>query len=184
MQISFPRHFVLLECVAILQVTVFGPKDWHVGLPLGLQGALHALALVGALPGSRSPVRRALYVICAALLAGAAFYAGLWLDSSVDHLWPLSLLDRARDARLVALISAPGALAYGFLVRAFWLQQLRRTDPVIIASACTAVMIVAGTLVQREDWLIVLWWFSFSAALYWFCRRRVTADDRLSEHRA
>jgi len=187
-RIWFLRHLVLLECAAILQVTVLGPRDWAVpSLPLALQGALHALALVGALPGTRSLARRALFVLGAALLAGASFYAGVWLDSRVDHLWHLSPLDdfSALYRRSVALIAAPGALTYGFLVRAFWVPKLKRTDPLLIASACTAVMILAtATLGEKQDWLIVLWWFSFSALLYALCRRRAGVDDAVLEHRA
>ena len=188
MPLSFPRHFVLLGCAALLQVMVVGPRHWAVpGLPLALQGALHALALVGAVPGAHRLVRRALFVPAAALLAGAAWYAGLWMDVRLDQLWHLSSLDdfRAVYLRHVALVSAPGALAYGFLVRAFWVPQLRSSDPLAFAGACTAVMVLAAaTLEGKEGWLIVLWWFSFSAALYGLCRRRVSADDGLREHRA
>src|SRR5262245_15149401 len=89
-RISFPRHFVLLACVAILQVTVIAPREWTLaGLPLALQGALHALALAGAALGARALARRALFVVCAALLASAAFYGGAWLNFTVDHVWHL-----------------------------------------------------------------------------------------------
>jgi hypothetical protein len=186
--LSFPRHFVLLGCAALLQVMVVGPRHWAVpGLPLALQGALHALALVGAVPRARWLVRRTLFVLGAALLAGAASYAGLWMAARLDQLWHFSPRDDFRTVylRYVALVSAPGALAYGFLVRAFWVPQLRSTDPLLIASACTAVMVLAAaTLAGKEGWLIVLWWFSFSAALYGLCRQRVSADDGLREHRA
>jgi hypothetical protein len=183
--ISFPRHFVLLACAAILQLTVFGPRDWNLGLPLVLPGALHALALVAALRGWRAPLRRVLFLACAALLASASFYLGLWLNARLDRLWRLSLYDRATYARIAVLISAPGALGYAFLVRAFWVPQLRRLDALVIAGACTTVTIVgAATLELKDAWLIVLWWFTFSAALYWSCRERATADERLPEHRA
>jgi hypothetical protein len=184
-RISFPRHFLLLECVALLQVTVLGPAWTVAQLPLALQGALHALALAGAVSGTRALARRALFVACAALLASAAFYAGLWLDAAVDRLWHLSVFGFDHDTRLIALISAPGAIAYGFLVRAFWAPRQRRFDPLIIASGCTAVLIAADiTLHLKEDWDIVIWWFSFSAVLYALSRRRASADDGLREYRA
>jgi hypothetical protein len=186
--ISFARHFVLLGCAAIVQLTLIGPRHWDVlGAPLVLPGTLHALTLVGALTGARSLPRRALFVLGAALLAGASAYAGLWLGARVDRLWHLSPLDDFGElyTRAVALIAAPGALSYAFLVRAFWAPQLKRSDPLLIALACTLVMIAgAATLAGKRDWLIVLWWCSFSAALYGFCLARASADDGLLRHRA
>ena len=133
--------------------------------------------------------RRALFVVLAAALAAAATHAGLWLSEALGSLGRRAghELSFHEDVTLaIVLTAALGAVAYGFLVRALWLPRLSRSAPVRIALACIAAMLVMAAALPPEhylDWFVVLWWFVFSTALWWFCRGRPPDDGPLIEPR-
>jgi hypothetical protein len=188
-RLNFPVHFLLLAGAAILYLIAHGLQTsfWD-HLPYAKEGALHGLAIAGALRAPPALARRAIFVLCAAALAFAAYVAGAFLADIPRYFLKLLAHDPGADTTTwIAMTAATGAAAYGFLVRALWLPQMSRSAPWLIALACAAAMLVLARLLNPDrytEWYVVLWWFVFSGGLWWFCRQRPAADGALPEHRA
>lgn len=194
-RLNFALHFVLLVCAAVVYIGVLAHVDLTFPRPVAEHllftraGALHGVALALALRAPPALARRALFVVLAAALAATATHAGLWLSEALGSLGRRAghELSFHEDVTLaIVLTAALGAVAYGFLVRALWLPRLSRSAPVRIALACIAAMLVMAAALPPEhylDWFVVLWWFVFSTALWWFCRGRPPDDGPLIEPR-
>jgi hypothetical protein len=171
--LKFSRHFLLLAAAVMVIVALNAANPFSEPfLPsFAVYGALHAAALVVAVPAPHSLPRKALFIALAAALNVAVLYAGIF---------SLEALGRAFAAlRLyIALIVCAlfGAIAYGFLIRACWYPTLRPRAIAQIAFGCAlatagawCIENLAGTLGKWS--LAAVWWFAFSLGLWRVDRR-------------
>ena len=137
-------------------------------------GALHASALVFALRMHQPPWRMALFVGIAAALSVASLQAGLLtLRAFGDFSGPI------RVYAALALAPTFGALAYGILIRQFKFYELSACVLVLICGGCVAAAYIAFFMLAHIHalgrwWLAVLWWYAFSAGLWYGDRRQRT----------
>ncbi len=187
-------HFALLTAAALLFVKMPSRMDFGLSnvlnghLLFATEGALYGMTLALALRAPAVPVRRALFVVLGAASVVAATHAGVWSRDAILALLVRGLSSRAEDTLVITLTAAFGALIYGWLVRAMWLPQLARSAPVLITVGCSAAMIVLAatfsSIQSHLEWFVVLWWFTFSAGLWWACRRRARPDGAARGHSA
>jgi len=183
---------MLLGLAALLYVTVLTRLDLPVAAIMffSQESTLYALTIALALRPPPALGRRVLFVVLSPLFAAAATYCGSWFRDGVEFLVERGggrLGSYGEDTLTVAAIAAFGAAAYGFLLRQLWLPELSRSAPILIASACTVVMLVmmrTVSLINSLHWFIVLWWCTFSGGLWWFCREGKGVDGALSKSRA
>ena len=173
--LNFRRHFVLLACalaviVILAQLDIFGASSL---LPnAAIYGALHAIALSGALDLPATLARKSLFGLLAAALDVAALYIGIFglaLFSTV----PLGLNVRAYLA--IGVCSMAGAICYGLLIRFFWLPELTPRPIVRISAGCLMATLLALLLENLSGlisgWaLAAVWWCAFSIGLWAFRR--------------
>jgi hypothetical protein len=117
------------------------------------------------------PWRLALFVAIAAALSVGSLHAGLVTLRMVGGLHG----NAAPYAALGCMVTV-GALAYGLLIRQFKFYDLSASALAMLAGGCLAAAYVAlFTLAHIHAlgrwWLAVLWWYAFSAGL-WYCDRR------------
>jgi hypothetical protein len=95
----------------------------------------------------------------------------------------LQLLGRLPgNSRLYAALgfaAMMGALAYGTLIRQFKMYPLPANALVLISLGCVAAAYAGFFTLAHSDvlgrwWLAVLWWYAFSAGLWYFDRRPST----------
>ena len=180
--LNFRRHFVLLACalavvVILAQFDIFGESSL---LPdAAIYGALHALALSGALYSSATLARKSLFILLAAALDVAVLYIGI-LGAALLSTVPVGLNVRAYLA--VGLCSMAGAICYGLLIRRFWLPELSPRPIVRIALGCLIATLLA-LLLENLSGLISLsalaavWWCVFSSGLWVFGRTHPLRPD-------
>jgi hypothetical protein len=180
--LNFRRHFVLLACalavvVILAQFDIFGESSL---LPdAAIYGALHALALSGALYSSATLARKSLFILLAAALDVAVLYIGI-LGAALLSTVPVGLNVRAYLA--VGLCSMAGAICYGLLIRRFWLPELSPRPIVRIALGCLIATLLA-LLLENLSGLINLsalaavWWCVFSSGLWVFGRTHPLRPD-------
>jgi hypothetical protein len=169
------RHFVCLTCFSVLAgLTAHLPLASNVPLSLALYGGLHASALVVALRAPQPPWRMALFIGVAAAISVLTLRAGLLALQLFG-----SLPGNFRLYAALGFAAMLGALAYGILIRQLRMYPLSASALALISSACVAAAYVGFfTLAQGHAlgrwWLAVLWWYAFSAGLWYFDRRPST----------
>jgi hypothetical protein len=174
-RLNFRRHFVLLACalaviVILARLDIFGASSL---LPnAAIYGALHAIALSGALKLPATRGRKSLFILMAAALDVAALYIGI-LVLALFSTVPLGLNVRAYIA--IAVGSMAGAICYGLLIRFFWMPELTPRPIVRISAGCLTATLLT-LLVENLSGLVALWavaavwWCAFSTGLWVFGR--------------
>jgi hypothetical protein len=172
----YPRHFLLLIWFGILSAVLrrpYLPSDLSVSF--ALYGALHAAALVLALRASRPIWQKSLFIASAAGLCIITFRIGMfargWLETLPGHLGLYTAL---------GFSAVLGALAYGISIHLFGFIAMTSGSIAAISFGCmlaTFVAVFTGPHFHFLGpwWLAVLWWYAFSAGLWYFDQR---------EHRA
>lgn len=162
---------------------------------LGLPGALHAGSVLLSLRRTPNVARSAFFVALAACFNFGAIFSGL-IALPLFPLVPVIVRlvpqlrdigdstpgDSARVLFYVIAASACGSLAYWLAVRAFWMKQLRYRDLFRTLTLCVIATILAfiglavlgsspayfeSTRTVRDILPTVMWWFAFSASLWW-----------------
>ncbi len=177
--LNYPRHFFLLgyASVALLLLTRLPmslPFDRLYYL-FGLSGALHAIAVVLALRSESSRLSRWGFVVAAAAMSIAVPFA----VAELIELLGLHGIETIFYA--LALISAIGAAAYWFLVRAFWARFLSPLSLLVTVGSCELVTLIGSFVISvvpfsRDVLLPMLWWSAFSASLLVADRHSMTAN--------
>jgi hypothetical protein len=150
------------------------PLAANVSLSFALYGGFHALALVIALRARQPLWRTALFVGVAAAISVLTLQAGLHVLQLLGGL--------PGNFRLYAALGCAamlGALAYGILIRQLKMYPLRASALALISLGCVAAAYVGFFTLARGHtlgrwWLAVLWWYAFSAGLWYFDRRPST----------
>ena len=160
--INYPRHFAYLGLGAIVVFAVLRLQAESIFLPLN--GFLHAAAVVCALRGAASWLRRALFAATAPALSFTAFYAVTILPSA------------AAPSVGFCLASVIGAASYWCLVRVFWIHKLTIISFLSAVGLCAAVTLL-WNLTFRHSLIFAIkplimtihtlsWWLAFSFSLY------------------
>jgi hypothetical protein len=187
--IAYERHFLMLILAAVALPLGASAFD---NLPTGylrlfslfaFAGALHAMALVASLRSSASLTRRIAFVALAAAFSVAAVELTFTVMPAFA-VFPGTI----GILFLLLLMPAIGASGYWLLVRWFWLKSLRFSDlirTVVLIMVTTLPFwflpgLIMSLLPLREGnlWyyrvkdaldtsIIIGWWASFSASLYW-----------------
>jgi hypothetical protein len=161
----------------------------------GLPGALHAGSVVLSLTRRATIARSVSFVVFAAVLNFGAIFSGIIafplfpivpvivrLIPQLREIGDSTPGDSVRVLFVVLSASACGTLAYWFLVRAFWLKSLNYGDlfrsPTLCVTA-TLLAFVGGAVLSSTPAYFnstrivtailptALWWFAFSASLWW-----------------
>jgi hypothetical protein len=171
----YSRHFVCLTCFSVMAgLTAPLPLASNVPLSFALYGGLHALALVVALRAPQPLWRMALFIGVAAAISVLTLRAGLIALQLLG-----SLPGNFRLYAALGFAAMIGALAYGILIRQLKMHPLPASALALISLGCVAAAYVGFfTLAHGHAlgrwWLAVLWWYAFSAGLWYFDRRPST----------
>jgi hypothetical protein len=174
-RLNFPRHFGLLGCalaviIILAQLNLFGSSSL---LPnAAVYGALHAIALTGALDVAATAARKSLFILLAAALDVAALYIGIFSLALLSAV-PVGIGVRAYLA--FGICSTCGAICYGLLIRHFWLPGLSPRPIARIALGCLGAIVLALLLERSVGFtglwaLAAVWWCAFSSGLWLFSR--------------
>ncbi len=164
-----------LTCFSVVAwLTAHLPLASNVPVSFGLYGGFHAVALVVALRAPQPPWRMALFVGVAAAISVLTLRAGLLALQLFGSL--------PGDFRLYAALGFAamlGALAYGILIRQLKMSPLPASALALISLGCVAAAYVGFFTLAHSHalgrWLLaVLWWYAFSAGLWYFDRRPST----------
>jgi hypothetical protein len=186
-RLNFRRHYVLLGCalaviVILAQLDIFGASSL---LPnAAIYGALHAIALTGALDVAATLARKSLFIVLAAALDVAALYIGIF---TLDLLSAAPVGIAARAYLAFGICSMCGAICYGLLIRYFWLPELTPRPIARIALGCVVASFLALLLEQSIGFtglwaLAAVWWCAFSVGL-WVFWRAVSLKIRTGQQR-
>jgi hypothetical protein len=174
-RLNFRRHFVLLGC-AFAVIVILGRLDIFGSSALlpstAIYGALHAIALTGALDVTATLRRKSLFILLAAALDVAALYVGIF---SLGLLGAAPIGMGARAYLAFGICSISGAICYGLLIRRFWLPSLTPRPIARISLGCLVASLLALLLEQSSGmsalWgLAAAWWLAFSSGLWIFAR--------------
>jgi hypothetical protein len=201
MEIAYRRHFLILSLAVVLlylsgkaldHIPVGEVRDFVI---LGLPGALHAGSVLLSLRRTPNVARSVFFVALAACFNVGTIISGLIalplfpfvpmivrLVPQLRDIGDSTPGDSVRVLFYVTAASACGSLAYWFVVRAFWMKQLRYRDLFRTLTLCVMATILAfiGLVVLgsspayfesmrsvRDILPTVMWWFAFSASLWW-----------------
>ncbi len=168
----YSRHFACLTCFTVLLgLTAHLPLAANVPLSFALYGALHAAALSFALRARHPPWRLALFIGAAGALSVLTLRAGLIALQSLG-----GLCGNARRYAALGFAAMIGAQAYGLLIRQLKMHPMPARVLSLISLGCVAAAYVGFFALTRglapgRWWLAVLWWYAFSAGLWYFDRR-------------
>jgi hypothetical protein len=168
----YSRHFVCLTCFSALTgLAAHLALAANASLWFALYGGLHALALVIALRARQPPWRMSLFVGVAAGISVLTLRAGLLALQLLG-----SLHGNFRLYAALGFAAMLGALAYGILIRQLKIYPLPASALALISLGCVAAAYVGFFTLARGHalgrwWLAVLWWYAFSAGLWYFDRR-------------
>jgi hypothetical protein len=142
-----------------------------------INGALHATCLAATARTPSTLLHKLLFIGIATVLSVAALYVGL----AGMQLFA-ALPEGLRSYEILSLCSIFGALAYGMLVRTFWLPRVVPRTIIGIAVACAAATTLALFLRSffyglDAWWLTAAWWFAMSGGL-WFVDTRLRSGSR------
>jgi hypothetical protein len=168
--LNYARHFSVL---GVATVVLFLLSRWallsdSLLASFAVNGGLHALSLSLALPSPQSNVRKLTFVALAAALSVFTMYvgiSGLVLFAVVPG--------NGRLYMVLGLCSLTGALTYGSLIRMFWMRKFspRRilgTAFICLLATSLAFFVRAYSEILGGWWLVAVWWFAFSAGLWFF----------------
>ena len=166
----YARHFALLGIATVL-IFLLGHWDLlndSLIVSFGINGALHAIALVATLRASRAAWRKLAFVALAAALSIFTMYVG------IAGLVIFAVLPgNERLYAVLGLCSVTGTITYGSLTRLFWLGKF--ASRLIIAMAILGLLAAWLAFFVRSYldflgswWLTAAWWFAFSGALWFF----------------
>ena len=170
----YARHFLWLG-VAVLLLIATGRLNLF-GEPFlptfAINGALHATCLACNARSASTLLHKLLFIGIATVLSVAALYVGL----AGMQLFA-ALPEGLRSYEILSLCAIFGALAYGMLVRTFWLPRVAPRAIIGIAVACAAATTLAlflrGFFYGLDAWwLTAAWWFAMSGGL-WFVDTRL-----------
>jgi hypothetical protein len=168
----YPRHFLLLTCFSIFLSVM---SRLHVlsdlSVSFALYGALHASALVLSVRAGYPIGQKFLFVAIAAGLSALTLHVGI-----VGIHLTGTLPGNAGLYTVIGFSALTGAVSYGVLIRIFRTFELNAVSIAVIAVGCTlATYIAAYTLAHSHFlgrwWLALLWWYAFSAGLWYYDRR-------------
>lgn len=165
---NFKIHAVALA-VAFAALLGYGRLPGGQELVLGnfaLYGALHALCVSVALGPGPSLIRRALFILLAAVADVGVMYLGIFAVGSFAYLLAAGALYAA-----LGLCALAGALVYGLLLRGLLLPSLRPRRIVQIAAGCVAASVLVQAAGRLHDagqvvWMVGAWWLAFSSGLW------------------
>jgi hypothetical protein len=169
----YPWHFSLLACFSLVLAAL---TRLHVAtglsVSLALSGALHASALVFTLRTRQVIWRRCLFIAVAAALSAATLHAGILAGQLFESALGASL-GSAMPYAALGFLAAPGALAYGLLIRASAMYTVPKTSLAVIAIGCLLATYIAFLTLAHFHflgrwWLAVCWWYAFSGGLCYF----------------
>jgi hypothetical protein len=177
---------------ALDQIPVGNIRDLAI---FGLPGALHAGSVLLSLRRRPNIARSVFFVALAACFNFGAIFSGLIalplfpfvpvivrLVPQLRDIGDSTPGDSVRVLFYVIAASACGSLAYWFVVRAFWMKSLRYRDLFRTVTLCVTATILAfiglailgsspayfnSTRSVRDILPTVMWWFAFSASLWW-----------------
>ena len=166
------RHFACLTCFSLLAgLTSSLPLASSAPLSFALYGGLHALALVVTLRAPQPLWRMVLFIGVAAALCVVTLQVALTV-------LPLfgGLPGDSRAYAALGLAAMTGALAYGISIRQLKMRPLPANALLLISLGCVAAAYAGFFTLAHSHvlgrWLIaVLWWYAFSAGLWYFDRR-------------
>jgi hypothetical protein len=160
--INYPRHYAYLVLGAIVVFAVVQLQDASIFMLSN--GFLHAAAVIGALRGAATWLRRALFAAIAPILSIAAFYLMSLLPSAAAHYVGF------------CLVSVVGAASYWCLVRAFWIHNLTLMSLLCAVGLCAAVTLLWDLTFRHSLFFAIkpliltihtlCWWLAFSISLY------------------
>jgi hypothetical protein len=181
-QLAYARHFLLLGCFSALLIVLNRRQMLYQLVPsFALYGALHATALVLSLrpqSQSRSLPRKFAFILMSAFLSVLTLgvgMAGRQIIGMLPGSWGLYVL--------LGLSSFSGALAYGVLIRLFWIGALTTARLLMISVGCVLATLLAFYMLSRFTllgrwWLPVLWWYALSTGLWCSGRAKLPASGR------
>jgi hypothetical protein len=132
-----------------------------------LNGVLYGAALALTARGKHTLLHRLLFVGIGTVLSVATLYVGI-AGMQLFAVLPAGI----RLYEVLALCAAVGALAYGMLIRTFWIPGIAPRAILLIGVCCTASAVLAlwvrGFVAGFDAWwLTATWWFTLSGALYY-----------------
>ena len=161
----------------------------------GLPGALHAGSVVLSLRRRANIARSVFFIALAACFNFGAIFSGLIalplfplvpvivrLIPQLREIGDSTPGDSVRVLFYVIGASASGSLVYWFVVRALWMKRLRYRDLFRTLTLCVTATVLAfivggvlgsnpvyfnATRSVRDILPTVMWWFAFSASLWW-----------------
>ena len=167
---NYARHFSLL---AAATVVLFLLQYWdllHDSLlaTFAVYGALHALSLSLALRAPQKNLRKLAFIAVAAALSVFTMYVGI-IGLELFAVVP----GNERIYMVLGLCSLSGAVTYGSLVRIFWIRKFSPRLILGLALLCLlatslAFFAKAYSAALGGWWLTAVWWFAFSAGLWFF----------------
>jgi hypothetical protein len=182
--LHYPRHFAFLTLAVALLTALSLNSITRPGGPFQglLYGALHGIAIVGALKDQFPSRTRASFIVEAGVLGLFAPYVVMLLLGCISAVTgPQSV---AASVMALLLGSAACAAAYAELLRRNFAFALTRRTIAQIAIACGVASAAANRLgypdFQPQFWLTIIWWFAFSGSL-WLVERNSKAPNNALE---
>jgi hypothetical protein len=134
-----------------------------------INGALHACSIIGSLrTSSASVARKAGFIAIAVALSILTLYVGV-----ISLVLFAVLPGNERLYVVLGVCSLSGAITYGSLIRMFWIRTL--SSKLILAMAVLCLLATSLAFFARAYWqflgawwLAAVWWFAFSAGLWYF----------------
>jgi hypothetical protein len=167
---NYARHFSLLGAAT---VALFLLQHWSLLGDLllatfAIGGALHALSLSLALRAPQSYLRKLAFIAIAAALSVFTMYVGI-----VGLVLFAVVPGNERLYMVLGLCSLSGAITYGSLIRIFWIRKF--SPRLILGMALLCLLATSLGFFARAYsealggwWLTAVWWFAFSAGLWFF----------------
>jgi len=167
---NYARHFGALGAAAVV---VFLLQYWNLLsdsllASFAINGALHALSLSLALRSPQSILRKLAFIAIAAALSVFTMYVGI-----IGLVLFAVVPGNERLYLVLGLCSLTGAITYSSLIRIFWMRQFSPRCILGLAFLCLlatslAFFVRAYSGVLGGWWLAAVWWFAFSAGLWFF----------------
>lgn len=167
---NYARHFSVLGAATLV---VFLLQYWALlsDSLLGsfaINGALHALSLSVALRSPQSILRKSAFIVLAAALSVFTMYVGI-----VGLVLFAVVPGNERLYMVLGLCSLTGAITYGSLIRMFWIRKFSPRCILAMAFLCLLATSLGFFIRGYSEflggwWLASVWWFAFSAGLWFF----------------